>query len=189
MAVPSYTTDLSDQLINACDNNATPQVWTNLGTGADATETDYFIQNTACISKPFNITAGGLYVTTSGHTITSGQCYWAWYYFGCPNALLSEINGGLQALIGASSTSYDCWDVLGSNTYIYGGWRCIPIDPNNIGYDDRVGSGATSFVVFGCYARTSGGISKGNPLGIDILRCKWFNYGWICYFCRICYTK
>jgi|SRR3972149_7158303 len=174
MAVPAYTTDLSSQVINACDSNSTPQTWTNLGTGADTTETDYFIQNTACISKPFNITTGGLYVTTAGHTIASGQCYWAWYYFGCPNALLGETAGGLQALIGASSSSYDTWDVLGSDSYTYGGWRCIPIDPNNIGYDDRVGAGATSFVIFGVYARTSTGIGKGNPLGIDILR---YGYG------------
>jgi hypothetical protein len=171
MATPSYTTDLSAQVISECESNATPLVFTNLGTGSDATETDYFIQKTACVSKPFNITAGGIYCTTS-QAITSSQLFWAWYYFGCPNKLLGETSGGLQALVGQSGTAHDKWDVLGSDTYTYGGWRCIPVDFLNVGYDDRTGAGAgtSQFLVFGVYCNTSGGIGKGNPLGIDVMR-------------------
>jgi len=172
MAVPSYTSDLSSQTISECESNSTPLTFTNIGTGADATETDYFIQNTACVSKPFNITAGGIFVTTSVAITTSGYCFWAWYYFGCPNALLNESSAGLQALIGQSATNHDKWDVLGKDTYTYGGWRCIPVDFINISYDDRAGSGKGSspYLVFGVYCNTSAGISKGNPLGIDVMR-------------------
>jgi len=171
MAAATYTSDLTAQVISTCESNSTPLVFTNLGTGADATETDYFIQGSACVSKPFNITAGGIYCTTS-QAITSGQCFWAWYYFGCPNALLAEASGGVQALIGQSGTAHDKWDVLGNDTYTYGGWRCIPVDFLGIGYDDRTGAGAGSspFLVFGVYCNTSAGISKGNPLGIDVIR-------------------
>ena len=171
MAAASYTTDLSSQVISACDSNSTPLTFTNIGTGADATETDYYIQGSACVSKPFNITTGGIYVTTS-QAITSGQCYWAWYYFACPNALLTEVNGGLQAMVGQSATNYDRWDVRGSDTYTYGGWVCVPIDPINVTQDDRAGTGKGSspFLVFGVYCNTSVGIAKGNPLGIDIMR-------------------
>ncbi|HCR36227.1 hypothetical protein A2130_03210 [Candidatus Woesebacteria bacterium GWC2_33_12] len=172
MAVPSYTTDLSSQTISECESNSTPLVFTNIGTGADATETDYFIQKTACVSKPFNITAGGIYVTTSQAITTSGHCFWAWYYFGCPNALLGETSGGMQAMVGQSVSNYDKWDIFGSDTYTYGGWRCVPVDILNIGYDDRVGSGKGSspYLIFGVYANTSTGIGKGNPLGIDVMR-------------------
>ena len=157
MAVPTYTTDLSAQTISECESNSTPLVFTNIGTGADATETDYFIQKTACVSKPFNITTGGIYCTTSVAITTSGYCFWAWYYFGAPNALLGETSGGMQALVGQSSTAYDTWDVFGSDTYTYGGWRCIPVDILNIGYDDRVGAGMGSspYLVFCVYAKTS----------------------------------
>lgn len=139
MAAPSYTTDLTT--ISACESNSTPLGFTNIGTGNDATETDYFIQGSACVSKPFNITVGGIYVdNTTGITISSGQCYWAWYYFSAPNALLAETLGGIQALIGSSSGNYNMWDVLGSDSYTYGGWKCIPIDPNNISADDIIGT-------------------------------------------------
>jgi hypothetical protein len=74
MAAPSYTTDLTD--IDLADSNAT---YTNLGTGADATETDYFIQGTGCVSKPFNITAGGILHNDGANlTFATGEVFWLW---------------------------------------------------------------------------------------------------------------
>jgi hypothetical protein len=169
MAAAAYTTDLT--LINACDNNATPTAWTNLGTGADATETDYFIQSTACISKPFNITAGGLY-TDFGSNISfaTGDCYWLWVYFAAPNALKTEALGGLQALVGSAAGAYELWNVLGSDYYTYGGWRCIPVDITQVTRDAVVGAPAGTYRIFGVYCNTTVGIGKGNPLGIDVIR-------------------
>lgn len=169
MAAPTYATDLTT--INACDSNATPTAWTNLGTGSDATETDYFIHNGACVSKPFNITAGGLY-TDYGSNIAfaSGECYWLWAWFGAPNAMLAEASGGYQALVGSSAGNYELWNVMGSDTNPYGGWRCVPVDINNVSPDGTVGTPAGTYRIFGCYCNTSTGIGKGNPLGIDVIR-------------------
>ena len=47
MAAPSYTTDLAT--ISAADSTTN---WTNIGTGALALETDFYVQNGACITKP-----------------------------------------------------------------------------------------------------------------------------------------
>jgi len=168
MAAPGYTTDLT--VLNACDSNTTPVAWTNLGTGSDATETDYFIHNGACISKPFNITAGGLYATVGATTFNAGDHYWIWCWFGAPNAMLAEASGGYQALVGSSSTAYDLWNVMGSDTNPYGGWRCVPVDIVNVTRDARVGTPSGTYSVFGCYCNTSVGIGKGNPLGIDVIR-------------------
>jgi len=169
MAAPSYTTDLTE--INACDSNTTPTAWTNIGTGADATETDYFIHNGACISKPFNITAGGLYTDYGSNlTFASGECYWLWCWFGAPNALLAEASGGYRALVGSSAGNYELWNVMGSDTNPYGGWRCVPVDIVNVTRDGVTGAPTGNYRIFGCYCNTSVTIGKGNPLGIDVIR-------------------
>jgi len=166
MAAAAYTTDLTD--IDTAETNGT---YTNIGTGADAQETDYFIQGSACVSKPFNITAGGIYHNEGAAiTFATDECYWLWTYFGAPNALLSETAGGMQAFVGSSGTAYRLWDLYGSDNYTYGGWRCYPVDVVNVAADDTVGAPTGTRQYFGCYARTSVGIGKGNPLGLDVMR-------------------
>jgi hypothetical protein len=166
MAAASYTTDLTD--IDTADTNTT---YTNIGTGADAQETDYFIQGTACVSKPFNITAGGIYHNEgAGVTFNTGEVFWIWTYFAAPNALLSETSGGMRALVGSSGTAYNMWNLYGSDNYTYGGWRCYPVDVVNVSADATTGSPGATRQYFGVYCNTSVGISKGNPLGLDCMR-------------------
>ncbi len=166
MAAPTYTTDLLP--IDLAESNVG---YTNIGTGADTYEQDYFIQGLGCVSKPFNITAGGIYYDKgSDIAIPSPKAFWMWYYFACPNALLSEAALGMRALVGSSAGNYKLWKVRGKDTYTYGGWICVPVDPN-LADDGIVGSPvAGAFRIFGWYALTSAGIFKGNPFGMDALR-------------------
>ena len=169
MAAPSYTTDLSGQVISECENNTN---FTNIGTGADATETDYFVQGGACVSKPFNINEGGIYFDyLSNISFGSGDCFWMWYYFGCPNSVEIFANGGMRALIGSTAGNYNTWTVKGSDSYVYGGWVCIPVDPE-VTPDTTVGSPTGNKRIFGwyCKLKTGKAVSKGNPFGMDAMR-------------------
>jgi hypothetical protein len=175
VAAASYTTDLT--LIHACD--AASASWTEPTGFADGAitlpETDYFIQNTGCLSKNMGAGAsavsGAIYNAGAGLTIPSGSAVMMWLYFGAPNALATQANGGLRVFVGSGTAAFKHWYVKGSNTYVYGGWLCIPVDPNTT-QDNTSGSPSTTLQYFGAAAVLSGAgaVSKGNPFGIDILR-------------------
>ena len=175
MAAASYTTDLT--LIHACD--AASASWTEPTGFADGAitlpETDYFIQNTGCLSKNMGAGAsaasGAIYNAGAGLTIPSGSAVIMWLYFGAPNALATQANGGLRVFVGSGTAAFKQWYVRGSNTYTYGGWLCIPVDPNTT-QDATSGSPTATLQYFGAAAVLSGAgaVSKGNPFGIDVVR-------------------
>ena len=170
MAVPSYTTDLAD--LDLAQNTTN---WTNIGTGALASETDFYVQNGNCVSKPGwtgDATRGGIFNSSSGKTINTPNAYFAWNYFWGPGALETEANGGMQMIIGSSTTAYKQWYIRGSDTILpFDGWACIPVDPS-LTADTTTGSPTSTLQYFGVLARIKAGaaISKGNPLGIDAIR-------------------
>ena len=175
MAAAAYTTDLA--LIHACD--AASASWTEPTGFADGAitlpETDVFIQNTGCLSKTMGAAAGAnsgaLYNLGSAATIASGSAMMIWVYFGAPNALETRANGGFRVFIGNSTTAFKHFYVLGSDTYTYGGWRCIPVDPN-LTADANTGTPNGTWQYFGAAARllSTASVSKGNPFAIDTLR-------------------
>jgi hypothetical protein len=175
MAAASYTTDLT--LIHACD--AASASWTEpaafAGGAITLPETDYFIQNTGCLSKNCGTTTpigvGAIYNYGSAATIPSPGAFMIWLFFGAPNTLDTQANGGLRVFCGSATTAYNQFYVRGSNTYEYGGWICIPVDPT-VTPDATVGAPTTTRQYFGAAAQIPGAniASKGNPFGIDILR-------------------
>lgn len=175
MAAASYTTDLA--LINAAD--AANANWTEPTGFADGAitlpETDYFIQGTACLSKTMGTSAsalsGAIFNAGAGQTIPSGNAVFVWLYFGAPNALATQANGGLRVFVGSGTAAFKQWYVKGSNTYTYGGWFCVPVDPNTA-QDATTGSPTATLQYFGGAAVLSGAgaISRGNPFGMDVLR-------------------
>lgn len=177
MAAPTYATDLSANLIHACD--AASASWTEPAAFADGAitlpEADYFIQNTGCLSKTMGNSAsavsGAIYNNGTGLTINSPNVVVMWLYFAAPNALASRANGGVRVFSGSSTTAYYHFYVLGNDNYTYGGWRCIPVDPN-LTPDNTTGSPSTTKQYFGAAAVLSGtnAVSKGNPFGIDAVR-------------------
>lgn len=170
MAAPSYTTDL----ITLNDAQSTTNWSEPTGAaqgGIPVAETDYFIQNTGCISKTFNATGlGGVhYNNGAGITIPSDGAYLAWIYFAAPNAINTLANGGFRLSIGSGVGDIKQYYVLGSDTYIYGGWRCMAANPA-LTPDATLGSPTSTAQYFGAIANVTNAVSKGNPFGIDVIR-------------------
>jgi hypothetical protein len=175
MAAPTYATDLT--LIHACD--AASASWTEPTGFTDGAitlpETDYFIQNTGCLSKNMgtgtSATSGAIYDSGAGQTINSPNVVVMWLYFGAPNALATRANGGIRVFRGSGTGAFYHYYVLGNDNYTYGGWKCIPVDPN-LTADNTTGSPTTTKQFFGAAAVLGGvsSVSKGNPFGIDIVR-------------------
>lgn len=133
MAAPSYTTDLT--LIHATD--AASASWTEPTGFTDGAitlpETDYFIQNTGCLSKTMgagaSATSGAIY-NSGGITVNAPNAIFIWIYFGAPNALATQANGGLRFFAGSGTAAFKHYYVRGSDTYTYGGWENIPFHPS-----------------------------------------------------------
>jgi hypothetical protein len=170
MAAATYTTDLvTISAAEATTGYAEPTGSTAGGT--PSLENEYFIQGSNCISKSFNATGvGGLAFTAgTGQTLPTDGAAYIWAYFAAPNAMNTKANGGKQILIGSAIGNYRRYYVSGSDTYEYGGWVCYPVNPT-ITASATQGTPTTTYVTFGYAANLILGISRGNPLGLDVQR-------------------
>jgi len=174
MAVPSYTTNLTNIIADMPNTTG----WTLISTGGgganalQAPESDYFIQGSSCISRnPFSSSIRGMvYNFGSGVTITSGEAIFYWVWAGVPNAIGTEAAGGIQCLVGSGTGALKAFYVRGSDTYQYGGWVCVPIDPAET-EDTNIGSPTATRQFFGVrWNVPSSGPSRGNPFAIDAIR-------------------
>lgn len=175
MAVAAYTTELNDI---TTDGDA----FVDVGEGGVplTTETDFFIQGSNCCSKPTsanwdNNAYGALaHDDGAGRTIPTSGAVFAWIYWWGPGVLATEANGGAAILIGASTTDYKTFEVRGSDTWEFGGWECVPVDPNTFWASPHrtVGTGTQTYQWFGFEARVAATvqIGKGNPMGLDAIR-------------------
>lgn len=173
MAAPVYATDLVDiDVGEGAKTWAEPTAtgWTS-GAAPAANDTDNFIQNTAAVSKAFNATGvGGMMVNNnSGATFGSNAAAFFWIYFASPQTLDSEANGGLRVLIGSSLAAFNAWIVGGKNTYNYGGWINVAVDPA-VAYDYTIGGPTTTKQYFGFCVNNLTAITKGSPCWADAVR-------------------
>ncbi|MDD5416192.1 MAG: hypothetical protein PHE48_04285 [Candidatus Daviesbacteria bacterium] len=172
MATPSYTTDLTN-IVEAESGETWGEPAGATGGGVPSAETDYFIQKSYCFSKTMAIAGGGIggmgTLAASPQTITSPAAVFVWIFFACPNTLDSQANGGLRVIVGSDSSNYNAWYVKGSNTYTYGGWFCVAVDPS-VSSQATQGSPTSTLQYFGTVAKTLVTISKGNPFGTDAIR-------------------
>lgn len=173
MAVPSYTTDLT--LIHACD--ASSASWTEptgfIDGAITVPDTDFFIQGTGCLSKTTGnapTSFGAIYDFGSGVTIPADGAFLAWMIFACPNSLANQASGGMQLFCGSATTAFKQFYVRGADTYQYGGWVCVPVDPS-LTADATTGSPTTTRRYFGGGASCPTTVpSRGAPYGLDVLR-------------------
>lgn len=178
MAVPSYTTDLT--LIHTTD--AFSANWTEPTGFADGAitlpETDYFIQNTGCLSKtmgnPTTASSGAIYNNGSGITVTAPNAVFIWIYFGAPNALSTQANGGLRFFAGSGTAAFKQYYVKGSDTYTYGGWVNMPFHPSIETGAATISVNATN----GTYTRSAGDFTtNGFEAGMTIIATGFTNAG------------
>jgi hypothetical protein len=170
MAAPSYTTDLTT-LSSASDASG----WDESSDGAyndggaPVAENDFLIQGACCVSATLKTGTGSIiYDNGTGVTLNSGDVFMAWITYLAANALDDYAEGGQRLLIGDGLASFDAWYVGGADTNPYGGWKCIPVDPE-VTPDDTVGT-PTTYQFFGAAACVSGNVLKGNPHGVDAIR-------------------
>lgn len=172
MAAPSYTVDLT--LIHACD--ASSASWTEptgfLVGSITLPETDFFIQNTGCLSKNQQTTGGNgaIFNTGGAQTVPTDGAFFAWIIFAAPNCLAAEASGGVQMFIGSGTGAFKQWYVRGSDTYTYGGWVCVPVNPT-VSASATTGSPTTTLQYFGAgVSCPTAAPTKGNAFGLDICR-------------------
>lgn len=170
MAAPTYANDLT--LLDDC---ADATGWTEATgmtqTGTPTQETDYYIEGSACVSATFSKTGLGsaVFNAGSGQTIPTDGAFLCWQYFAAPNALANEANGGIRLIIGSGVGDYDAWILGGSDSYQYGGWQCLAVNPT-VSADYTQGTPSGSYVYFGWGANVSTAVSKGNPFAVDVIR-------------------
>lgn len=170
MAAASYTTDLTTlSTAQATTGWTEPGTWTAGGT--PSAETDYYINGTVCVSKTYNASGlGGLvYTAGAGVTIPTDGAFLAWQYYSCPNAIATEANGGIRMIIGSSTAAFKGWTLGGSDTYQYGGWQNLAVNPT-LTADFTVGSPTATLLTFGWAINSVNAVQKGNPFAVGVIR-------------------
>ena len=176
MTAPAYTTDLAT--ISLAENDSASWAESSNAAWDDGTdpvdEQDYLIQGSYCVSQPLKTGIGtSIFNYGSGITWTSGDVFLAWLYCIGPTALADYSAGGMRMVCGSSIGDFYSWDVLGADYYEYGGWVCIPVDPE-VTADDTVGTPGTFSSMtkqfWGTGMNITGNIGKGNSFGTDAIR-------------------
>ncbi len=172
MTVATYNTNLADIFTDGATST-----WTGLGGGPAGLnqETDYFIQGTSCLSKnAFASSTRGMIHDNSGDAGGSGTdgAYIAWITHHTPGSLDTKAGGGVQFIIGSSSSAFVHYYVGGSDTIEFGGWILAAVNEATAGDQSDTGSpSATVESFFGAlWDLPSGGPTKGAPNGIDGIR-------------------
>lgn len=174
MAAPSYTTDLRTVNLNE-SNTGWSELTGHLSGGADATETDYYIQGTACVSQSTGTSSGtnaGMeYDYGSNVTFNTGDHFFIWQIFTAPGAIDTFDNGGMRFGVGPSSGNIAYWKCFGvdSSRYPYGGWVNTAIDPTYTP-DYTEGTPTANYRIFASWMNMTATVSKGNPHGVDAIR-------------------
>lgn len=174
MAQPSYTTNLT--LLDGCNTDTgyvepTAAGWTDLN-AETFSETDLFIHGANCISATVKTGLGAtMFNNTSGITLNTDDAVLMWMYYGAPNTLDTEANGGIRQIIGASQANFDYVIHGGNDTYIYGGWQNIAMGSPATITTTSVGTGTgTTYQYHGWAYKATAVPSKGNPYLVDVMR-------------------
>jgi hypothetical protein len=171
MAAPTYATDLTDY--DQADNVAN---YSALGGGAAALadETDYWIETPQCVSKAgFTATTKGIMLDDGGsRTVTSGDAIFVWGKQNNRNLMDTIANGGMQVVVGNSTSAYDHFYVDGSNSdgSDLAGWRTYAVDPTQTPSTTTGGGAAGTNLVGLLWKILGSGSLKGNPNAIDVQR-------------------
>jgi hypothetical protein len=147
------------------------------GDVASEGETDYYIQGSSCASSDFNNKSGlhsncVNYGSDLSSSFVTGACVFVWHVILPGNAMNTISSGGLQGIIGASTTNFNTWYVGGNDhgRNPYGGWQNYAMYPDApADYTGGSGHGGT-YQYFGAGANVVSPPSKGTQHGWDAMR-------------------
>jgi len=176
MAVPTYSTDLQP-IYDANNNTNWYELTGHTSGGADAYETDYFIQGAGCVSQSTGVATAqtaGLqfdYLSDMSSSMSTGYCFFTWMIFLPANAITAWASGGIRFGVGSSAGNMNFWNAVGSDfgRNPYGGWQNIAIDPT-FTPDQTDGTPTSAYQFFGSMPNIASAVSKGNPHGVDAIR-------------------
>ena len=177
MAVPSYTTDLVDWIVDS-DTTAWGELVNAIAGGApDEIDTESALQGTNTVSQITNATTlcSMCRILASPVTLTSGQVFLVWHGHGVATALVNYASGGLRlAVAGSTLTDWKAWAVGGVDVppFPYGKWVNNPIDPTvTAEYTNGTPpSGGTSIYGVGSMCLLGLAVARGQPHVVDIIR-------------------
>jgi hypothetical protein len=173
MAVATYATDLA--LIEDAEDVSNYGHVNIVGSGAGglADETDYFIENTQCVSKAgFTAATKGIMQDVGGTiTVAAGDAIFAWVKQNNRNLMDTIAAGGTQILIGDGLSDYDQFYVDGNDSpgSDLAGWRNYAVDPTQTPSSTQ-GTPTTTDYTGAAWKILSTGSLKGNPNGLDVTR-------------------
>lgn len=178
MAVAAYTTDLSAAGNLVDDAEGTDANWTETTTwaqgGGPGAEPDYYIQGTGSQSQ--TVTKSGLasavYNKGSGITIPSDGAMLVWMNAVVTGLLATDANGGLRLIMGSGLAAFNAWNLGGKDSYTYGGWVNLAVNPTINGgtADYTVGAPSGTLQYLGAGINLTAGASRGNLFSVDVIR-------------------
>lgn len=167
MATAVYASDLT--LIDDAEAAAN---YSALGGGAAglSDETDYYIENSQCVSKAgFTASTRGFILNTGTRTVAAGDAVFVWSKQNNRNLMDTIANGGARVLIGDGTADYDHFYIDGSNSdgSDLAGWRNYAVDPTETP-SNTTGTPTTTNRVGMMWKIFGSGSLKGNPNAMDV---------------------
>src|SRR3990172_4380386 len=176
MAVPTYTHDLTDWIIDS-DTAAWGELVTMVDGGLpDESDTESALQGTNTVSQSTNLSGAQLFsmcrILASPVTLSSGNVFLVWHGHGVATALETYANGGLKLAVATTLTDWKGWAVGGKDVppFPYAKWVNNPIDPT-VSSECSNGTpptGGTSIYGVGSAGRLGSlAVAKGQPHVVD----------------------
>lgn len=152
-------------------DESTNGAWDDAGPPDD--ETNFYINNTNCISAQFTKTGVGtiMYVHTATAAVDTNGAVLIWYFWASPASLSTFASGGIKILAGESFGDFLAWNCGGSDfePNPLGGWYCYALNPAIGSPDDTVGTNAAPYDTFGI-ATTATAQARGYPSAVNAIR-------------------
>lgn len=176
MAVPTYSTDLTDIDLAETVTGYVAYGGGGAGLGAGA---DFSMQGSNCVDKQVTAAEKGiLFDNGVGITMTAGDHTFIWQYTATAGVTDTLVNRGVVVNIGSGSGAFVKYHVEGSDTFGAGGRvaKCYAVDQTlqtantgSIPYRTLVGSPSGTLQFFGSGLKTIATVRSSN-MGLDATR-------------------
>ena len=175
MAVPSYTNDLTDWILDT-DTAAWGELLNAAAGGVpDEADTESALQGTNSCSQSQNTTSlvSICRILVASVTLATNDVFLVWHGHGVATSMLSYASGGLRLAVATDLNNWKAWAVGGNDVspFPYAKWVNNPVDPSIAGeYTTGTPPAALTFYGVGSMAQLSAAVGKGQPHIVDIIR-------------------
>ena len=168
MAVPAYTTDLTDIDLGQTANNAVAYGGGGAGLGTGA---DFAIQDTLAVDKQITNADKGILFVDNTVSLGASDHIFGWIYGATPGILDTLVNGGKVMVIGTGTSAINKYALEGSDTRPQGGNKPYAVRYSTAApsVGSQVGSPGATPSHFGGGLNTVN-TAKGANLGLDAFR-------------------